>query len=118
VERFEQITSDPVIREGLRELYGDVDNIEFYVGLFAEDRRPNSVLPSMVGRLVGLHAFSQLMTNPLVSPAIYEHPDTFTEVGRRTIATTTSLEQLLNRNLPPRSRRYEAKLTHHSWARK
>ncbi|MDQ3675455.1 MAG: heme peroxidase, partial [Actinomycetota bacterium] len=69
VTSFDQITSDLEVRRGLRDLYdGDVNNLEFYVGLFAEDRRPNSVLPSMVGRLVGLHAFSQLMTNPLLAP--------------------------------------------------
>lgn len=117
VTRFEQITSDPDVRNGLRDLYGHVDNIEFFVGLFAEDRRPNSVLPSMVGRLVGLHAFSQLMTNPLLAPAIYDHPATFSQLGRHTIETTNSLAQLLNRNLPGATRRYEARLTHAGWRR-
>ena len=31
--------------EGLRDVYGSVDEIEFYPGLFAEDVRPNAVLP-------------------------------------------------------------------------
>jgi prostaglandin-endoperoxide synthase 2 len=118
VKRFEQITSDRVIRDGLRDLYGNVMDIEFFVGLFAEDRRPNSVLPSMVGRLVGLHAFSQLMTNPLLAPEIYDHPATFSKLGEATIKTTNSLEQLLNRNLPSSSHQYEARLTHRDWVRR
>ena len=117
VTSFEQITSDGRVRDELRDLYGHVDNIEFFVGLFAEDRRPNSVLPSMVGRLVGLHAFSQLMTNPLLAPGVYKHPDTFSDLGRRTIETTKNLAQLLNRNLPEGSREYEARLTQRDWRR-
>lgn len=117
VTSFDQITSDQKVRDGLRDLYGHVDNIELYVGLFAEERRPNSVLPSMIGRLVGLHAFSQLMTNPLLAPAIYDHPATFTEHGRGIIDSTTSLDQLLNRNLPEAKRHYEARLTHRDWVR-
>jgi prostaglandin-endoperoxide synthase 2 len=118
VTSFDQITSDQQVRDGLRELYGHVDNIELYVGLFAEDRRLNSVLPPMIGRLVGVHAFSQLMTNPLLAPGVYDHPDTFTELGRQTIATTTSLDQLLNRNVPAGSRHYDARLTRRDWVRR
>jgi prostaglandin-endoperoxide synthase 2 len=117
VTSFDQITSDRTLRKELEDLYGSVDNIEFYVGLLAEDRRDNSVLPPMVGRLVGLHAFPQLMTNPLLAPGVYNHPDTFTPVGRRIIETTTSLKQLLNRNLPPGSPEYDARLTHRDWRR-
>ena len=45
---------DPEIQAGLKDLYGHVDRIEFYPGLFAEDTRPNSVLPALIGRLVGV----------------------------------------------------------------
>ena len=49
VTDFDQISSDPRVRDGLRACYGSVDRVEFYVGLFAEDTRPNSVLPSLIG---------------------------------------------------------------------
>jgi prostaglandin-endoperoxide synthase 2 len=98
-ETFEEITSDPVNRERLRELYaGNVDDVEFYVGLMAEDPRPDSVLGPLVGRLVGLHAFSQLMTNPLFAPQIYG-PQTFSERGMQIIAQTDSLATMVRRNV-------------------
>jgi prostaglandin-endoperoxide synthase 2 len=98
-ETFEEITSDAVNRERLRELYaGNVDDVEFYVGLMAEDPRPDSVLGPLVGRLVGLHAFSQLMTNPLFAPQIYG-PQTFSERGMQIIAQTDSLATMVRRNV-------------------
>jgi prostaglandin-endoperoxide synthase 2 len=117
VTDFDQISSDPRVREGLKELYGSVDNIEFYVGLFAEDARPNSVLPSLLGRMVGLHAFSQLMTNPLLARGIYDER-TFSPLGMRMIESTTSIAQLLARNLPAGSGDYEARLTREGWTRR
>jgi len=44
-------------------IVGHVDNIELYVGLYAEDLRRNSALPPLVGRLIGIDAFSQVLTN-------------------------------------------------------
>jgi len=99
VETFEEISSDAATQAKLRELYdGDVDNVEFYVGLMAEDPRPNSVLGPLVGRLVGLHAFSQLMTNPLFAPEIYG-PQTFSDRGMQIIQQTGSLSDMVQRNI-------------------
>ena len=121
VTKFEQISSDPRIQAGLRKIYGSVDNIEFYVGLLAEDRRPNSVLPSLAGRLVGLHAFSQLMTNPLLAPEVYEKREnrekTFSRLGVKMIEETSSLSELVHRNLPAGSRRHYVSLTREDWQR-
>ncbi len=99
VKTFEEISSDATTQARLRELYDDnVDNVEFYVGLMAEDPRPNSVLGPLVGRLVGLHAFSQLMTNPLFAPEIYG-PQTFSARGMQIIEQTGSLSDLVARNI-------------------
>ena len=119
VKRFEQISSDPRVIERLRKVYDDdVDAIEFYAGIFAEDSRPNSVLPSLLGRMVGVHAFSQLMTNPLLAPSVWkkagDREDTFSAWGLREIETTGSLSQLLHRNLPG-SDRYSVRLTREGW---
>jgi prostaglandin-endoperoxide synthase 2 len=105
------------VREELARLYGSVDKLEFYVGIFAEDTRPNSVLPALLGSMVGLHAFSQIMTNPLLDRAIWAHPDTFAAEGRRIIADTNSLAQLVRRNLPPGAPDYEVRLTHADFKR-
>jgi prostaglandin-endoperoxide synthase 2 len=71
VTAFDQISSDPELQAGLRDLCRDVDRIELYTGLFAEDTRPNSVLPALIGRLVAVDAFSQALTNPLLSPRVF-----------------------------------------------
>ena len=95
---FEDISSDPETCRALRGLYRHVDDIEFYVGMMAEDTRKNSVLAPLVGRLVGLQAFSQLMTNPLLAPEIYG-PQTFSERGMQIIEQTKSLADVVHRNV-------------------
>ena len=40
VTSFEQITNEVEVQEFLKELYGDVDNIDLYIGLLAEDHLP------------------------------------------------------------------------------
>ncbi|MEO6809567.1 MAG: peroxidase family protein, partial [Isosphaeraceae bacterium] len=102
VTSFDQISGDPQVQAGLKNVYGHVDRIEFYPGLFAEDVREQSALPALIGRLVGVDAFSQALTNPLLSAHLY-HDRTFTKAGREIIESTTSLFQIVERNVPPRS---------------
>lgn len=113
---FDQVSSDPKVREALRELYRRADDIELYVGLFAQDTRPNSVLPPLMARLVGVHAFSQLLTNPLLAPHVYNER-TFSKPGMEIIEETKSLAALLHRNLPDPSPTYLARLTRTDWTR-
>jgi prostaglandin-endoperoxide synthase 2 len=116
VTNVDQISSDQRVRAGLRELYGHVDEIEFFVGLFAEDRRPNSVLPSLIGRMVGIDAFSQAFTNPLLAPRVY-NAATFSSLGLDVIRTTRRLSDIVHRNLPDRNRRYRVSMTRSDWTR-
>ena len=83
----------------LKELYGDVDKIEFFVGLYAEDVRKNSAIPPLVARVIGIDAFSQALTNPLLSDKIFK-PETFSEVGWEIIQNTKTVGDLINRNVP------------------
>ena len=121
VTRFEQISSNAQVRFELKRLYKKTDNIEFYVGLFAEDTRSNSVLPPLMGAMVGLHAFSQLLTNPLLSTNVYkrkaDRERTFSAVGAQMIKKEASLQALLNATLPDGTGPYEARLTHADWRR-
>jgi prostaglandin-endoperoxide synthase 2 len=114
---FDQLSSDMRVRGDLERLYGSIERVEFFVGIFAEDCRPNSVLPSLLGTMVGLHAFSQLMTNPLLARGIWDHRDTFGREGRRIIDETASLAQLVKRNLPADAPDYEVRLTRADWKR-
>jgi prostaglandin-endoperoxide synthase 2 len=103
VTRFEQITGDPQKVETLRRLYKDPDNIEFFVGLFAEDVGAKSAVPPLIGRMVALDAFSQALTNPLMSEYVYNEA-TFTQEGLREMAATETLQDVINRNLAPGQR--------------
>lgn len=99
VTRFEQISGERDVVEALREIYGHVDRIEFFVGLFAEDPPPRSAVPPLIGRMVAVDAFSHALTNPLLSPHVFTEA-TFTTEGWASIAATSTLNDLAARNLP------------------
>lgn len=106
VTSFKQITGNEFAQEKLKELYGDVDKIEFFVGLYAEDGRKNSTIPALVARLIGIDAFSQALTNPLLSPNIFNE-NTFSPVGWKIIQNTKTVSDLVNRNVPPSNKKYK-----------
>jgi len=116
VTEFDQISGDPKVQDALRDVYGHVDRIEFYVGLFAEDLRCNSVLPSLMGRLVGIDAFSQALTNPLLAPRTY-NTDTFSSLGTDIIRQTRTLADLVARNVPAGSPAYHVSFRRADWKR-
>jgi prostaglandin-endoperoxide synthase 2 len=113
---FSEISSNPEVQGELRRLYREVDRIDYYVGIFAEDTVPNSVLPPLIGRLVGIDAFSQALTNPLLNPHVFNE-QTFSPLGLRLIEKTKHLSDILNRNLPPGSRAFSVAMTRQGWRR-
>ena len=114
--RFEEISSDPRVQAALRDVYGDVDRVEFYPGLFAEDVRRNAVLPPLIGRMVAIDAFSQAFTNPLLAPRVF-NPETFSPLGWETIRTTATLADMLRRNVPDPGRPLHVTMTRPEWVR-
>ncbi|HWU78673.1 MAG TPA: peroxidase family protein, partial [Caulobacter sp.] len=102
VTTFEQISTRPGVAEKLKSLYGDVDKVEFYVGLFAEDTAANAPLPPLILRMVAIDAFSQALTNPLLSRNIWgdaaNKVAAFTAEGVAAIESTRTLRDLLVRN--------------------
>ncbi len=115
VTAFDQVSGDPRAQRALEDLYRTPDRIEFYTGLYAEDTRPNSVLPSVVGRMVGIDAFSQAFTNPLLSPRVFT-TETFSPLGMEILTSTRSLSDILHRNVPG-SDQYFISLTRRDWRR-
>jgi prostaglandin-endoperoxide synthase 2 len=113
---FDQITDNARVREGLKLLYRHVDNIEFYVGLFAEPVADNGALPNLMGKMVALDAFSQVYTNPLLAPRIY-NAETFSPLGMEIINSTKTLSQIVNRNVPDRPGGYYVSMTRKDWKR-
>jgi prostaglandin-endoperoxide synthase 2 len=110
VTDVDQITGDREVQDYLRSLYRHVDDIEFYTGLFAEDTREHSAVGPMIGRLVGVDAFSQALTNPLLSHNVYNR-NTFSKVGWNIIHETKSLAEIVHRNLPAGSPTFRISLT-------
>lgn len=99
--RFEDITTNPQLAATLEGLYGHPENVEFYPGLFVEDRVKDGVLPSLLMSMVAVDAFSQALTNPLFSQHVYNER-TFTPWGFALIQETSKLGDILARNVPVR----------------
>lgn len=110
VTRFEQITGDPKRVEALKRLYKDVDRLEFFVGLFAEDVPSRSAVPPLIGRMVAFDAFTQALTNPILSKGLY-NVDSFSKPGLEAIAATSRLQDILARNLPGDGAHHDISLT-------
>jgi prostaglandin-endoperoxide synthase 2 len=98
---FSDITSNAAIAGILKGLYGTPDRVEFYPGLFAEDRVKNSPLPGLLMTMVAVDAFSQALTNPLLSEHVF-NAATFTTWGLELINETPSLGAVVARNVPNR----------------
>ncbi|XP_010077013.1 PREDICTED: LOW QUALITY PROTEIN: prostaglandin G/H synthase 1-like, partial [Pterocles gutturalis] len=85
----------------LEELYGDIDALEFYLGLLLEKPQPNGIFgESMVeiGAPFSLKAAPGLLGNPICSPE-YWKPSTFGGATGFEIVKTASLEKLVCLNV-------------------
>jgi prostaglandin-endoperoxide synthase 2 len=95
---FSELTKDIALQQRLRELYGDIDNLEWYVGIFAEDYPDERFLGELLTMMVGHDAFTQALTNPLLASRVYTDA-TFSKAGMRIIRETKSLQQIVERNV-------------------
>lgn len=93
---FEELADDRKLLLELKALYGHVDRVELLVGLLAESDE-DTVLGKLMTLMVGVDAFSQALTNPLLADNVYNE-DTFTKVGLDSIANTSSLADIVRRN--------------------
>nr|WP_232542081.1 peroxidase family protein [Nocardia bovistercoris] len=94
---FAELTSDVEVRERLEALYGDIDDLEWYVGIFAEDYPDYMMMGELMTRMVANDAFTQALTNPLLARNVFNEA-TFTETGMRIIKDTNALHQIVARN--------------------
>ncbi|WP_405163033.1 peroxide synthase [Nocardia sp. NBC_01499] len=100
IHDFRQLSSDPKVYSAIRDLYRSVDDIDLYVGLFAEERGSDvAILGPLLTKIIAIDAFSQALTNPLVAPRILT-AETFTEIGMEVIDSTKTLSDVLHRNMP------------------
>ncbi|MEU7835152.1 peroxidase family protein [Nonomuraea sp. NPDC049129] len=100
VRGFDQVSGDERVSGALRELYRSVDDLDLYVGLFAEEPgSPDAILPPLLTKIIAIDAFSQALTNPLLAPRV-SNAATFSPHGMRIIASTRTLSDVLHRNVP------------------
>jgi Animal haem peroxidase len=59
LKSFQDLSSDPDVQSELERCYGDINDVEFYPGLFAEDVRKQGILPTLMATMVAVDAFSQ-----------------------------------------------------------
>ena len=94
---FEELTGDKALAAELESIYGKVDNVEFTVGLLAEQRPANAPIGETMMYMVGADAFSQALTNPLLANGIYGK-DCFSDVGMEAIEATSTFADIVRRN--------------------
>lgn len=89
------------LAENLKRLYGDVNNLEFYVGLFAEPSSNDGPIPQLALAMVAMDAFTQAFPNPLLSEHVWGNEENrikaFSQIGQEQIEATNSLEDILKR---------------------
>ncbi len=89
------------LARGLEALYGSVEQLEYYPGLFAERRSRNGPLPPLITAMVAMDAFSQALTNPLLSEHVWGNEANrlmaFSKEGLDAIERTNSLRDILER---------------------
>jgi Animal haem peroxidase len=94
---FGELTSDANVRQRLEALYGDVDKLEWYVGIFAEDYPDYERMGELMSFMVANDAFTQALTNPLLARNVFNEA-TFTKTGMNMIKQTGSLREIVARN--------------------
>ena len=106
------LTGEKEMARELEELYGDIDAVEFYVGLLVEKRRHKAMFGSSVVEMGGPFSVKGLLSNPLCSPKHWK-PSTFGgEVGFNLVKTAT-LEKLFCQNIKGRCPRVSFRVPHH-----
>lgn len=111
---FLDISKNKEVVDFLAANYSNPEDIDFYIGLFAEDTERNSPLPPLILRMVAVDAFSQAFTNPLLSEHVFRS-DTFSTIGWNAIQSTGSLRDILARNNPQGIGGARISMTQNSW---
>ena len=100
---FEQLTEDTALRDKLKAMYGDINKVEFIIGLFAQKHAKGRLFGDLIYAMVAFDAFTQIYTNPLLSRSVYT-TRTFTQYGLDLIDDTNTVQDLVDRNVGERGR--------------
>lgn len=94
---FISLTLDPKLAEKLKILYGSIDNVEWFVGIFAEGYDDKEMMGELLKTMVANDAFTQALTNPLLAKGVYNEA-TFSKEGLAILDATDSLADVIVRN--------------------
>ncbi len=94
---FEELTRDATLADKLKALYRSIDNLEWFVGIYAEGYDEQDLMGELMVTMVGNDAFTQALTNPLLGKAVY-NDETFSKEGLSIINATSCLADLIVRN--------------------
>lgn len=98
LKHFSQLTDDVNLQNKLSSLYGDINNLEFIVGIFAEKKLANSLFGKLLTMMVANDAFTHIYTNPLLAKRNYTK-ENLTQAGLNWIDQTETLNDLIKRNV-------------------
>lgn len=91
---FSYSTDDPEMAQGLEELYGDIDALEFYPGVLLEKTRSNAIFGESMVEMGAPFSLKGLMGNPICSPE-YWKPSTFGGDTGFNIVKTATIKKLV-----------------------
>ncbi|NXD09227.1 PGH1 synthase, partial [Nothocercus nigrocapillus] len=95
---FQELTGEEEKAAELEELYGDIDALEFYVGLLLEKPHPGSIFGESMVEIGAPFSLKGLLGNPICSPE-YWKPSTFGGATGFEIVKTASLKKLVCLNV-------------------
>jgi len=98
LKSFEQLTDDVALRNTLKTMYGDINKVEFIIGLFAQKHGKKQLYGDLMYAMVAYDALTQIYTNPLLSRNVYT-AHTFTQYGLDLIKKTNTVKELVDRNV-------------------
>ena len=95
---FVTFVGDQQLAAELEEVYGDIDAVDLYVGIFLEKAMNNSPFPITLIAQGAPYSIRGLLANPVSSPEFWK-PSTFGGNVGFEIAKTASLEKLFCQNI-------------------
>ncbi|XP_014668726.1 PREDICTED: prostaglandin G/H synthase 2-like [Priapulus caudatus] len=95
---FEELTGEQEMAAELRELYGEVDALEFSLGLMLEKARAAAMFGSTIIEMGGPFSVKGLMSSPVCSPG-YWKPSTFGGDRAFDVIKMASLRRLVCSNI-------------------
>jgi prostaglandin-endoperoxide synthase 2 len=93
LKSFEELTDDADLQARLKDLYKDIDRVEWHVGIFAEKHAPGAMLGELMTTMVAYDAFTHALANPLLSQNVYSEA-TFSRKGLEIIDRHGNLRRL------------------------